>query len=201
SRYAYIDLYISNLIKIDNSSDESISEKIDNILTHKIFGPLILLGVLFFIFNAVFSWAQWPMDQISNGINWFSIQVEHLMPEGVLKSMVIDGILAGVGSILVFLPQILLLVFFLGLLEDSGYMARMAFMTDRLMHKIGLHGRSVLPLLSGFACAIPAIMSARTIENWRDRLQTILMIPLMSCSARLPVYVILIAAFVPDKMI
>lgn len=201
SRFAYIDLYIANLIKTKHTDDRTISEKIDSILTHKILGPIILIGVLFFIFNAIFSWAQWPMEQIAIGINWISTQIEHIIPDGIIQSMVVDGILGGVGSILVFLPQILLLVFFLSILEDSGYMARMAFMMDRVMHKIGLHGRSVLPLLSGFACAIPAIMSARTIENWRDRLQTILMIPLMSCSARLPVYVILIAAFIPDKTV
>ncbi|MBN1408112.1 MAG: ferrous iron transport protein B [Calditrichaceae bacterium] len=201
SRFAYIDLYIANLVKVKKTDDKSPSEKIDNFLTHKFFGPAILIGVLFFIFNAIFSWAQWPMEQISIGVNWLSTQFENLIPDGIIQSMVVDGILAGVGSILVFLPQILLLVFFLSILEDSGYMARMAFMMDRLMHKIGLHGRSVLPLLSGFACAIPAIMSARTIENWRDRIQTILMIPLMSCSARLPVYVILIAAFIPDKTV
>ncbi len=199
SRFAYIDLYIANLIKTKCYDDRTFSEKIDSILTHKILGPIILIGVLFFIFNAIFSWAQWPMEQITIGINWISTQIENIIPDGIMQSMVVDGILAGVGSILVFLPQILLLVFFLSILEDSGYMARMAFMMDRIMHKIGLHGRSVLPLLSGFACAIPAIMSTRTIDNWRDRLQTILMIPLMSCSARLPVYVILIAAFIPDK--
>lgn len=201
SRFAYIDLYISRLIKVKQGDDKSLSEKIDGVLTHKILGPIILLAILFFIFNAIFNWAQWPMEQISAGINWLTNQFDVSLPDGILKSLFLDGVLGGVGSILVFLPQILLLVFFLGLLEDSGYMARMAFMMDRIMHKIGLHGRSVLPLLSGFACAIPAIMSARTVENWRDRLQTILMIPLMSCSARLPVYVILIAAFVPDKTI
>ena len=201
SRFAYIDLYISTLIKVKRTDERTISEKIDGILTHKILGPIILIGVLFFIFNAIFNWAQWPMEQISLGLNWVSTQMEDIIPNGVFQSLVVDGILAGVGSILIFLPQILLLVFFLSILEDSGYIARMAFMMDRIMHKIGLHGRSVLPLLSGFACAIPAIMSARTIENSRDRLQTILMIPLMSCSARLPVYVILIAAFVPVKMI
>ena len=157
SRYAYIDLYISNLIKVKKTDDKTTSERIDSVLTHKIFGPVILIGVLFFIFNAIFNWAQWPMEQISHGINWLSIHIDKILPEGILKSLVVDGIFAGVGSILVFFPQILLLVFFLGLLEDSGYMARMAFMMDRIMHKIGLHGRSVLPLLSGFACAIPAI--------------------------------------------
>ena len=201
SRFAYIDLYVANLVTVKQVDDKTPSEKIDDFLTHKFFGPIILIGVLFFIFNAIFNWAQWPMEQISIGVNWLSTQVENIIPEGIIQSLVVDGIFAGVGSILVFLPQILLLVFFLSILEDSGYMARMAFMMDRIMHKIGLHGRSVLPLLSGFACAIPAIMSARTVENWRDRLQTILMIPLMSCSARLPVYVILIAAFIPDKTV
>ena len=199
SRYAFIDIYLVDVIGQEKVDEKNISEKIDVILTHKFFGPVILVLVLVFIFNAIFSWAQWPMEQIASGISWLSQLINNHFADGLIRSLVVDGIISGVGSILVFFPQILLLVFFLGLLEDSGYMSRMAFMMDKLMHKIGLHGRSVLPLLSGFACAIPAVMASRTIENWRDRIQTIMMIPLMSCSARLPVYTILIAALIPQK--
>ncbi len=201
SRYAFIDLYLNKAVTETQVEDRNLSERMDDFLTHRIFGPVILLIVLGFIFNAIFNWAQYPMAAISSGIEWISVVAADSLPDGVLKSLIIDGIISGVGSILVFFPQILLLVFFLSLLEDSGYMARMAFMMDRLMHKIGLHGKSVLPLLSGFACAIPAVMAARTIENRRDRLITIMIIPLMSCSARLPVYTLLIAAFIPNRQL
>jgi ferrous iron transport protein B len=139
------------------------------------------------------------MEWIESGVAWMGEQAHALLPGGVFKSLIIDGVIAGVGNVIVFLPQIVLLIFFLSLLEDSGYLARMAFILDRLMSKIGLHGKAVLPMLSGFACAIPAIMASRTIENWRDRLVTIMLIPLMSCSARLPVYVLLISAFIPQQ--
>ena len=201
SRFAYIDLYLGDVFKKDPISRRSLSEKADAILTHPIFGPLALLLVLGFIFNAIFSWAQFPMELIQSGIDWTSAQTGALLPDGVLKSLLTEGVIGGAGTILIFFPQIIILIFFLSLLEDSGYMARMAFMMDKLMAKIGLNGRSVLPLLSGFACAIPAVMSARTIENRRDRFVTIMLIPLMSCSARLPVYTILIAAFVPAEYI
>ena len=201
SRFAYIDLYLSKAVTSKKKARQPKSEQIDALLTHRVFGPIILILTLAFIFNAIFTWAQFPMDLIDGSIHWLSSQLIQIMPEGLLRSLLVDGILGGVGSVLVFFPQIILLVFFLSLLEDSGYMSRMAFMMDRLMAKIGLHGRSVLPLLSGFACAIPAVMAARTIENWRDRLVTILLVPLMSCSARLPVYTLLIAAFIPHKMV
>ncbi len=201
SRFAYIDLYLGDVFKKDSVSRRSMSERADAILTHPVFGPLALLLVLGFIFNAIFSWAQLPMELIQSGIDWTSAQAGAVLPDGVFKSLMTQGIIGGAGTILIFFPQIIILIFFLSLLEDSGYMARMAFMMDKLMAKIGLNGRSVLPLLSGFACAIPAVMSARTIENRRDRFVTIMLIPLMSCSARLPVYTILIAAFVPAEYI
>ena len=201
SRFAYIDLYLSKAISSPKKTRRSHSEQMDAILTHRVFGPIILILTLAFIFNAIFTWAQYPMDLIAGSFDWLSSQLVQIMPDSLLRSLLVDGILGGVGSVLVFFPQIILLVFFLSLLEDSGYMSRMAFMMDRLMSKIGLHGRSVLPLLSGFACAIPAVMAARTIENWRDRLVTILLVPLMSCSARLPVYTLLIAAFIPHKTV
>jgi len=201
SRFGFIDLYLNQAVAQDNIKRKSRSEKADSIITHKVIGPILMLMLFGFIFNAIFSWAQYPMELIQTLIDWISSQADSLLPAGQVKSLIINGIISGAGSILVFLPQILLLVFFLGILEDSGYMARMAFMLDKLMHKIGLHGRSVLPLLSGFACSIPAVMASRTIENRRDRLVTIMMIPLMSCSARLPIYVLLIAAFIPQIMI
>ncbi|MBD3224832.1 MAG: ferrous iron transport protein B [Caldithrix sp.] len=201
ARYAYIDVYLADTVHQEKVEQKHLSEKIDGLLTHRVAGPIIFIGILAFIFNAIFSWAQYPMEAISYGVDWLSVYAANRLPDGDLQSLIVDGVIAGVGSILVFFPQIILLVFFLAVLEDSGYMSRMAFMMDRFMRKIGLHGRSVLPLLSGFACAIPAIMSSRTIENWRDRIITILITPLMSCSARLPVYTLLIAAFIPDKQI
>jgi ferrous iron transport protein B len=201
ARYAFIDRRIIPLIKESRDDSSSFSERIDSILTHRIMGPVIMLFILVFIFNAIFSWAKYPMELISSGINDLGAVIQNQMADSSLRSLLLDGALAGVGSIVVFFPQILLLVFFLSILEDSGYMARMAFMLDRLLGKIGLQGRSVLPLLSGFACAIPAVTAARIIDNWRDRLITILIIPLMSCSARLPVYTLLISAFIPDQQI
>ena len=201
SRFGFIDLYLNQAVSQDSIKQKSKSEKADAIITHKVIGPFLMMLLFGFIFNAIFSWAQYPMELIQSAIEWISLQADSLTPAGQLKSLLINGIISGAGSILIFLPQILLLVFFLGILEDSGYMARMAFMLDKLMHKIGLHGRSVLPLLSGFACSIPAVMASRTIENRRDRLVTIMMIPLMSCSARLPIYVLLIAAFIPQTML
>ena len=201
SRFAFIDTHLNKAISEQKIEIQSHSEKVDKIITHRIFGPIILIVVLGFIFNAIFSWAQAPMEWISQAMDWLTQIAQQNLPESTLKSLIIDGIIGGVGSVLVFFPQIILLVLFLSILEDSGYMSRMAFMLDKMLNKIGLHGRSVLPLLSGFACAIPAIMSARTIDSWRDRLVTIMIIPLMSCSARLPIYTLLIAAFVPHQTI
>jgi len=173
------------------------NEKIDQILTHRWLGPGIFIGLLYFIFQSIFNFASIPMDWIEAGVNWFGKGAVTLVPESNFRGLLIDGIIAGLGAILIFLPQIVILMFFLTLLEDSGYMARVAFMLDRGMSKIGLHGRSVLPLMSGYACAIPGIMSTRTIDNWKERLITMLILPLMSCSARLPVYALMIGAFIP----
>ena len=173
------------------------NEKIDQILTHRWLGPGIFIGVLYFIFQSIFNFASIPMDWIEAGVNWLGKGAVTLVPESNFRGLLIDGIIAGLGAILIFLPQIVILMFFLTLLEDSGYMARVAFMLDRGMTKIGLHGRSVLPLMSGYACAIPGIMSTRTIDNWKERLITMLILPLMSCSARLPVYALMIGAFIP----
>ena len=177
------------------------SDRIDRVLTHPIAGPAIFFAILTVVFQAVFAWAVPFMDFIDGGFAAFGGALSRALPAGPVESLLVDGAIAGVGAVVIFLPQILILFFFLGLLEDTGYMARAAFLMDRLMRRVGLSGRSVVPLLSGFACAIPAVMAARTIENERDRLVTILVTPLMTCSARLPVYTLLISAFVPGDTV
>jgi len=176
-----------------------VDDRLDRVLLHPVAGMAILAVVLFLMFQAVFSWAQWPMDQIQSGMQWLGGQVAQLMPDGMLRSLLVDGVIAGAGSVLVFLPQILILFLFILALEDSGYLPRAAFLLDRVMAGVGLTGRSFIPLLSSFACAIPGIMATRTIADPRDRLSTILIAPLMTCSARLPVYALLIGAFIPAR--
>ena len=173
--------------------------QIDAIAMHPVWGLALLACILFFIFQAVFSWASMPMDAIEGAMGTLGEWVRGSMEDGPLRSLLVDGIVAGVGGVLVFLPQILILFFFILLLEDSGYLPRAAFLLDRLMGSVGLSGRAFIPLLSSFACAIPGIMATRTITNWRDRLATIMVAPLMTCSARLPVYALLIGAFVPER--
>lgn len=173
--------------------------RIDRVLLHPIYGMLALGVLLFFVFQAVFSWAAVPMDLIDAGIAALAALVDEAMPAGPLRSLLADGIIAGVGSVLVFLPQILILFAFILALEDSGYLPRAAYLLDRVMSSAGLSGRAFIPLLSSFACAIPGVMATRTIPNLRDRLATIMVAPLMTCSARLPVYALLIAAFIPDR--
>ncbi len=173
------------------------SDRIDSVLTHRIFGPFFFFGILALIFQSVFAWATPFMDSVELGISILGTWVSGSLPEGPIRGLLIDGVIAGVGAVVIFLPQILILFFFLGLLEDTGYMARAAFIMDRIMKRVGLSGRSVVPMLSGFACAIPAIMATRTIDNQRDRLITTMVIPLMTCSARLPIYTLLIGAFIP----
>jgi ferrous iron transport protein B len=174
------------------------TRRIDNVLLHPVWGLLVLLLVLFLIFQAVFSWSAPAMNAIKDGFDLASEYVKSNFPEGMLSSLIADGIIAGVGSVIVFLPQILVLFFFIILLEDFGYMARAAFLMDRIIGGVGLHGRSFIPLLSSFACAIPGIMATRVIDNRRQRLATIMIAPLMTCSARIPVYTLIIAAFVPN---
>jgi ferrous iron transport protein B len=174
-------------------------DRIDRWVLHPVLGPVLLALVLFLMFQAVFAWAEAPMGWIEAGTAWVGQQVAALLPEGWVKSLLVDGIVAGVGGVLVFLPQIVILFAFILVLEDSGYLPRAAYLLDRLMGGLGLSGRSFIPLLSSFACAIPGIMATRTIANPRDRLVTIALAPLMTCSARLPVYALLIAAFVPER--
>jgi ferrous iron transport protein B len=175
--------------------------RIDGIVMHPAWGLVLLAGLLFLVFQAVFSWANVPMDAIKAGMGGLGQWTTAHMPEGPLRSLLVDGVIAGAGSVIVFLPQILILFFFILLLEDSGYLPRAAFLLDNVMGKVGLSGRAFIPLLSSFACAIPGIMATRTIANWRDRLATIMIAPLMTCSARLPVYALLIGAFVPNRSI
>ncbi|HTV51159.1 MAG TPA: ferrous iron transporter B [Steroidobacteraceae bacterium] len=175
--------------------------RLDALVLHPVSGPLLLAVVLFLMFQAVFSWAKLPMDAIQSGVASLGASLQSLMSDGPLRHVLIDGVLAGAGSVLVFLPQILILFAFILALEDSGYLPRAAFLLDRLMGSVGLSGRSFIPLLSSFACAIPGIMATRTIPSARDRLATIMIAPLMTCSARLPVYALLIAAFIPRRAI
>lgn len=177
------------------------TSRIDAALLHPAIGLPFLFLVLFLMFQAVFAWAAVPMDMIDKGLGWIQAGAGAALPDGLLKSLLTDGIIAGVGSVMIFLPQILVLFFFILMLESTGYMARAAFLLDRLMGGVGLHGRAFIPLLSSFACAVPGIMAARTIENRADRLATIMIAPLMTCSARLPVYTLIIAAFVPDRTV
>ncbi|MBX3743705.1 MAG: ferrous iron transport protein B [Verrucomicrobiae bacterium] len=179
--------------------EETLSDRLDRVLTHRVWGLAIFAGLMLAIFQAMFSVAEVPMGWIEEGVAGLGGWVSDVMPEGDLQGLLADGVIAGVGAVIVFLPQIVLLFLFIGLLEDTGYMARAAFLMDRLMSKVGLHGKSFIPLLSSFACAIPGIMAARTIETPKDQLVTILVAPLMSCSARLPVYTVLIAACLPER--
>ena len=185
----------------ERSDNLVLSDRIDAVVLHPVLGPLILAVILFFVFQAVFAWAQLPMDMIRNGVQLFGQWVGELLPASLFKDLLVNGILAGVGSVLVFLPQILILFFFILVLEDSGYLPRAAFLLDRVMGSVGLSGRAFIPLLSSFACAIPGIMATRTIQSPRDRLATIMIAPLMTCSARLPVYALIIGAFIPARTI
>ena len=192
---------ILKALDLDRITPDETTAQIDRLLLHSILGPLVLVGVLFFIFQAMFSWAAVPMEWIKEGTTWFSELLLQWLPDSWLRSLLVDGIIAGAGAVLVFLPQILILFGFILILEESGYLPRAAYLLDRLMGSVGLSGRSFIPLLSSFACAIPGIIAVRTIPNARDRVVTMLIAPLMTCSARLPVYALLIAAFIPQQTI
>jgi ferrous iron transport protein B len=185
----------------DRLEGVTFSDRLDALVLHPVLGPVILAVILFLVFQAVFAWAQVPMDAIKYGVAVFGDWLGAALPASLLKGLLIDGILAGIGSVLVFLPQIIILFFFILILEDSGYLPRAAFLLDRVMGSVGLSGRAFIPLLSSFACAIPGIMATRTIQNPRDRLATIMIAPLMTCSARLPVYALIIGAFIPRRVV
>lgn len=197
SRYDVIGQLASEVVQAAHGSAPTTSDRIDAVVTHPVWGWIVLAGVMTLLFVSIFSFAQAPMDWIGGRTTALANWTKTVMPEGDLRNLLTDGVIGGVGTIITFLPQILILFFFIGLLEDTGYMARAAFIMDRLMSRVGLNGKSFIPLLSSYACAIPGIMATRTIEDPKDRLVTILVSPLMSCSARLPVYLLMIAALLP----
>jgi ferrous iron transport protein B len=201
TRYALIERIVSDALETTDDGEPGISERIDRVVTHRFLGPLILLVVMLLVFQTIFSWANLPMTLIAHVFTGLADVVRTHLPAGVFTDLLADGIIAGVGGVLAFLPQILLLFLFISILEDSGYMARAAFLMDRLMRAVGLHGKAFVPLLSSFACAVPGIMATRTIENPKDRIATIMIAPFMSCSARLPVYTLMIAAFFSGRRV
>lgn len=202
TRYNFInDLLYDTVTQKVTAEDETLSNRIDKVLTHKIFGFVIFLGILLFMFQAIFAWSAYPMGLISDGFVWLQSNLHHYLPAGPLTNLLVDGVVAGLSGVMVFIPQIAILFAFISILEDTGYMSRVTFMMDKIMRKVGLNGKSVVPLIGGFACAVPSIMSTRTIENWKDRMITIMVTPLVTCSARLPVYTLLISLVVPNKNI
>ncbi|MFZ9505347.1 MAG: ferrous iron transport protein B, partial [Cyclobacteriaceae bacterium] len=201
-RYEFIQDILNKVIVRTPTPDwKKTTYSIDKILTHRVWGYLIFFSVLFLIFQSVFAWATIPMDLIDNGFANLSSFLAELLPEGPLFDLITQGLVPGIGGIVIFIPQIAILFAFISILEETGYMARVVFLMDKVMRKFGLSGKSVVPLMSGVACAIPAIMATRTIENWKERLVTIMVTPLMSCSARLPVFTILVALIVPDDKV
>lgn len=200
-RYKIIDKVISESVVYKLKQNKNITEKLDKIFTHKVYGYLIFFVLLFSIFQTIFAWAQAPMDFIDYSFSELGIYLKETLPPGVLTSLLSEGVIPGIGGVVIFIPQIAILFAFISILEETGYMSRVVFLMDKIMQKFGLNGKSVVPLISGVACAIPAIMATRTIDNWKERLTTIFVTPFMSCSARLPVYTILIALVVPDEMV
>lgn len=196
-RYTWIGAVLSRCVERVVRTGDSLSDRIDAVLLHRLGGPLIFLAIMALVFQSVFTWAAPVQDLFEGAAVAIGSWVGSFLPEGDLRSLVVDGVFAGVGSVIVFVPQIAILLAFIGLLEQTGYMARAAYLMDRVMRRVGLHGKSFIPMLSGYACAVPGIMATRTIDDPKDRLATIMVVPLMSCSARLPVYTLLIGTFVP----
>jgi ferrous iron transport protein B len=199
ARYAWARKALEGVVTRPAQAPRTVSDRMDSLLTHRFWGLVIFLAVVALVFQALFRWAAPLQDGIQSGFHAFSFMISGSLPEGLFKDLLIKGIFAGVGGVAAFVPQIAILFIFMAVLEDCGYMARAAYLMDRLFYRVGLSGRSFIPLLSSFACAVPGVMAARSIEGWRDRMATMLVAPLMSCSARLPVYTIMIAAFVPEK--
>lgn len=199
-RYAWIGDVVRRTVSHATRPTHDISDRIDAIVLHRLGGPVVFLLLMAIVFQALFTWATPAQELIESGIAQLGEVVRRALPPGDLRSLLVDGVIAGVGSVVVFLPQIAILFICIGVLEDSGYMARAALLMDRVMRRVGLHGRSFIPMLSGYACAVPAIMATRTIGQPKDRLATMMVVPLMSCSARLPVYTLLIGAFIPSTM-
>ena len=196
-RYGWSSGVVARTVIHHNAGARTTSDRIDAVVLHRVWGPVLFIAVMIFVFQGIFTWAQPAMAAVEWLVAQLGDAVGALLPAGDVRGLLVDGVIGGVGSVLVFLPQIAMLFLFIGILEDSGYMARAAYLMDRLMRRVGLHGKSFIPMISGFACAVPAIMATRTIEERKDRLATIMVVPLMSCSARLPVYTLLIGAFVP----
>lgn len=199
SRYGFISGAMKESYTYANRSFHTRSTKIDSVLTHRLFGLPIFVFLLWVVFYSTFTLGQYPMEWIGLGVDYLKQLVEGVMSDGALKNLIGSGVIDGVGSVIVFLPNIMILFLFISFMEDTGYMARAAFITDKLMHKIGLHGKSFIPMIMGFGCGVPAIMATRTIENRQNRLQTMLLIPFMSCSARLPVYILVAGTFFPQN--
>ncbi|MCR4828015.1 MAG: ferrous iron transport protein B [Bacteroidales bacterium] len=198
ARHGYISGALgATLHHSDDNSDHTLTQKIDAVLTNRWFGFPILIAVLLLVFECTFALGAYPQDWIQSGVDWLCDLLRGAMPDTWYTSLLVDGVVQGVGAVLAFLPNIIILFFFISLMEDTGYMSRVAFLMDKIMHKVGLHGRSFVPMLVGFGCNVPAIMAARSIENKKDRTLTMLMIPFMSCGARLPVYMLFVAAFFP----
>jgi len=202
ARYKHLSTILSDVVVDSNVEKKfSLSDRLDAILTHKVWGFAIFLLILFVIFNAIFAWSSYPMDWIESGFGFITNIGHEYLPAGMLTDLLLDGVIAGLGGIFVFIPQIAILFAFISILEDTGYMARVTFMMDKIMSKVGLNGKSVVPMIGGLACAVPSIMAARNIENWKDRMITIMVTPLVSCSARLPVYILIISLIIPSKTV
>ena len=198
ARYRYLSTILSGVIKDTGAARKFIfSDKLDSILTHRFWGFFIFIFILFFIFNSIFSWSTYPMELIELGFAQLTAYGHQHLPAGLLTNLFLDGILAGLGGVVIFIPQIAILFAFISVLEDTGYMSRVTFMMDKVMSKFGMSGKSVVPMIGSLACAVPSIMSARNIESWKDRIITIMVSPLVSCSARLPVYTLLISLIIP----
>jgi len=200
-RYQQIAGMLTQIERKAAKHEDQRSERIDKVLLHPIWGYSIFIGILFLMFQAIYAWASWPMDAIEQLFNVLGSAVESAMPESMLTDLLVNGVIAGLGGVVIFVPQIVLLFFFLALLEETGYMARVSFLMDQMMRKFGLNGKSIVPLIGGYACAVPSIMATRTINSWKERILTIMVLPLMSCSARLPVYTLLIGLSVPDEAV
>lgn len=202
ARYRFLGTVLTGIVKDTGAARKFVfSDKIDAVLTNRFWGFAIFLAILFFVFNSIFSWSSYPMELIEYSFAWLAQYGHAHLPKGILTNLLLDGVVAGLGGVVIFIPQIAILFAFISILEDTGYMARVTFMMDKIMRKFGLSGKSVVPMIGSLACAVPSIMSARNIESWKDRIITIMVAPLVSCSARLPVYILLIGLIVPDKMI
>ncbi len=200
-RYQFINNVLKKGLTVDEKAATGMRAKLDRVLTHKFWGYFIFFCILLLIFQTIYDWSSYPMDLIDEGFAWLSETTKSILPEGPFVDLITEGIIPGLGGIVIFIPQIAFLFLFISILEESGYMSRVVFLMDRVMRKFGLSGKSVVPLVSGTACAIPAVMATRNIENWKERLITILVVPFTTCSARLPVYLIIIALVIPDKKI